>query len=596
MRKNGLLAGTFLLASAALAQIQGAEIFRRTLPAGSVVRIYQGNTLASATAVAGDTRITIGQGTPQPPPTPVLSALEVPAELKVETNGMGRVRLSGPATAPTSVSLVSEPANILTVPGSVMIPAGAISATFPLSAGAQAGGAQVAALKGTVRLVKPVTVTAAKPEPPEPEPPEPEPEPGGGWYVSPTGSPRGAGTRENPWDLESTINGSRRSVLVAGGTVWLMGGTYRIPPANNREGLGYRCVVGGSANSPLVFRAFPGARAVLDGGWSFFGGSNYVALRDVEVIVSDLVPGKPPFGESGSWPAGAPNGGVNFYTSFQAKAINCVIRQNRQGLSMWTEAREAEAYGNLIFDNGWVGSDRAHGHGCYIQNPSSTTKRVIDNIFCQNKARSWPDGRYELHGYGQTVAITNITAEGNFGAQSNNAWLLDDGAVLGPSTGHRFNGNDIVGVRVRLGSRPDQPLELKGNVIAGELQVSTGPEVSAAGNLIVPPQARPAADQVILRPNRYEPNRANCMLIDWNRNGKVMLDASGWLQAGERVRLMLPWDFYGTPVWSGQWPTAGVELPVEGARALVVMKGAQPGERLFEEAPVSPRLHGAHRR
>jgi hypothetical protein len=348
--------------------------------------------------------------------------------------------------------------------------------------------------------------------------------------------------------------------------------------------------VGGTATSPLVFRAYPGSRVTLDGGWSFFNGSNYTWLRDVEVTVTDLQPGRPPFGESGSWPSGAPNGGVNIYTSLGCKVINCVITNNRQGLSMWTEAKEAEAYGNLIYDNGWVGSDRAHGHGCYIQNPSTTTKRVIDNIFSQNKARSWPDGRYEMHGYGQTVAVTNITAEGNFGAQSNNAWLLDDGAVLGPSTGHHFNNNAIVGVRVRLGSRPDQPLELKNNVVAGELQVSTGAEVSASGNLIVPPQPRPSTDQVILRPNRYEPGRANAMLIDWNRNGKVLLDVSGWLQAGDRVRVMLPYDWYGVPVWSGQWPASGVELPVEGARAVVIVKGGAPGAAIREEAPVLKRL------
>jgi hypothetical protein len=128
--------------------------------------------------------------------------------------------------------------------------------------------------------------------------------------------------------------------------------------------------------------------------------------------------------------------------------------------------------------------------------------------------------------------------------------------------------------------------------------MSTGPEVTQSGNLITPPQTRPSNDQVLLKPNRYEPARAHLMAIDWNRNGKVTVDASGWLSAGERVKVYEPWNLAADlPVFSGAWPAGGVELPVEGARVLVAVKEAVPGllppasvASRIEEAPVSPRL------
>jgi hypothetical protein len=371
-----------------------------------------------------------------------------------------------------------------------------------------------------------------------------------------------------------------------------MGGTYRLEPTQNVEGLGYRITTSGTATNPLIYRAMPGQRVIIDGGMALMG-TSHVWLWELETTVSDLVEGKPPYGMSGSWPSGAPNGGFAMYSSQDCKFINLTAINTRQNFNLWTEAQRAEMYGCISVDPGWVGSDRSHGHGLYLQNPASTTKRVENCVFVQNKKRDYPDGRYELHGYGERVAVTNVTVKDCMGAQSGNAWLLDDGALLGPSSGHHFLGNAIYGVRVRLGSRPDQPLEFRGNVVAGELQMSTGAEVSQSGNLVAPPQPRPTTAQIIVKPNKYDPARAHVMLIDWPRRGKVVLDASGWIAAGEKVKVCEPWGLWDTPVFSGSWPAGGLELPVDGARIVILQKQTAPGTPsavIREEAPVSPRL------
>ena len=428
---------------------------------------------------------------------------------------------------------------------------------------------------------------------PTPDPtPIPVPVPGEGFYVSPTGSATGDGTQARPWSLEAAVNGTHRARLSGGGTVWIMPGMYRKSP--NPEGLGFRCTVSGTATSPLVLRAVPGSRAIIDGGFSFFG-ANHCWLMGVEVTVTDLVMGKPPFGLSGSWPEGAPNGGVSFYTSNGCKVINCLIYRNRQGVNLWTEAVDAEAYGNVIYDNGWIGSDRAHGHGLYAQNPPGRRKWISDNILTHTAySYGWRDGRYMLHGYGERVPVTDIHVDGNIGVGSRDAWLMDDGAVVGPSQGHRFTNNVIHGVRVRLGSRPDQPLLFTGNVIAGELQMSTGSEVTKSGNIVSPPEPRPTSDTVVLRPNKYDPTRAHLLIVDWDRNGKGTAAATGWLAAGERVRVLEPTNLHGTPVWSGTVPAAGLELPVQEARVVIVLKDTAapgvPSTVIREESPVLPSL------
>lgn len=465
----------------------------------------------------------------------------------------------------------------------------------PVTVGHKVGTVRLVWLNGQADVQLKAEVLGAPPPPPPPPIPTPTPTPtpvpvpvpGEGWYVSPSGSATGDGTQANPWSLEVAVNGTHRSKTAFGGTVWLLPGTYRKSP--NPEGLGFRCVVGGVSTNPLVFRAVPGSRVVIDGGFSFFAGSNYVWLWGVEIIVSE----EKPHGTTGSWPPGAPTGGVNFYSSQSCKAINCVLRDNRQGASVWTEARDAEVYGCLVYDNGWVGTDRAHGHGLYIQNPGSTTKRAADNVFTARHSRNWRDGRYTMHGYGERVEVTNITAEGNLQAGVNDAWLLGAGASGLASTGHRMINNAIHGVRVRVGRSETQPLEFRGNTIAGQLElVGTGP-LTNTGNLISPPDPRPAADTVVLRPNKYEPNRAHLLIVDWDRNGKGMLPLSGWVQAGERLRVLDVTDSWGQPVWQGTVPAGGVELAVTEARVFVLMKDAVPGvptAPVREEAPVLERL------
>src|SRR5256886_11462312 len=74
-------------------------------------------------------------------------------------------------------------------------------------------------------------------------------------YVAPDGTtpPAGTGSRDQPWDLATALAGADGAIH-PGDTVWLRGGVY---PGK------FATSISGRAGAPIVFRAVPGERAVL---------------------------------------------------------------------------------------------------------------------------------------------------------------------------------------------------------------------------------------------------------------------------------------------------------------------------------------------
>ena len=52
------------------------------------------------------------------------------------------------------------------------------------------------------------------------------------------------------------------------------------------------------------------------------------------------------------------------------KFINCVLHNLDGGFSSYNGTPETEFHGNIVYYNGYVGEDRPHGHGFYLQNDS----------------------------------------------------------------------------------------------------------------------------------------------------------------------------------------------------------------------------------
>ena len=92
------------------------------------------------------------------------------------------------------------------------------------------------------------------------------------------------------------------------------------------------------------------------------------------------------------------------------------------------------------------------------------------------------------------------------------------------------------------------------------------------GNLVVGLQdSRPESPTVILRPNKYDPARANLAIFNWNRQKSVSVNVSDFLKVGEKYRLMNPRDFFGSPVQNGTCTSEQILVPVEGEFAAFVL-------------------------
>jgi len=205
-------------------------------------------------------------------------------------------------------------------------------------------------------------------------------------YVSPNGSPNGSGLISSPLDLQTAFDSP---LVQPGDLVWLRRGVYVHTPqavALNYEGYIFRVSVSGSSGAPITFRGYPGEQARIDGG-AFSGGAlsyhamarptikvgdpsdaslgNFVTLQDLEVFSSSLE--KRQSTDDTSFPLDLTRSdGINIYGS-GVKILNCVVHDLSTGISAWTQSKQAEIYGCLIYNNGWQGSTHQHGHNLYLQ-------------------------------------------------------------------------------------------------------------------------------------------------------------------------------------------------------------------------------------
>ena len=76
-----------------------------------------------------------------------------------------------------------------------------------------------------------------------------------------------------------------------------------------------------------------------------------------------------------------------------------VVHDTAQGFSAYDKSPDSEFFGNLSYYNGWMASDRNHGHGMYMQNISGG-KLISDNIVGDNA-----DEGMQIYGSGNANVV-----------------------------------------------------------------------------------------------------------------------------------------------------------------------------------------------
>jgi hypothetical protein len=449
------------------------------------------------------------------------------------------------------------------------------------------------------------------------------------FYVAPGGKATNDGSKTAPWDWETAL--AQPKAVKPGSVIWVRGGTY-----GDGKTTFHSQLVGTSAK-PIIVREYPGERATING-WLQIGccdqdpqpsRGGYVWFWGLEFTnsITDRTgsPQGPP-----DWGKSAVPNGVDSWAK-GTKFINLVIHDTREGIGWWSEAEDGEAYGNLIYFNGFQASDRGHGHGIYVQNHTGR-KLIEDNVVFDQFGIG-------IHGYGSSKGwVRGVTVRGNtvFGNGTiSNRGLHDDNLLFGVGTGvddldldsnftyqtpaddqghssigwqlspgnksARVTNNYFIGGDVALMLARWDKLTFTGNTVLSNskimlwLDLLAGQTISNyewnnnhyfgsgkfnytekqmpwdtwrdVSHLDVKSKftpGRPTGEWSFVRPNKYEPGRANITIYNWDLKSTVSVDVSGVLKKGASYVLKDAQDFFGPPVLSGIYKGTPLSIPMTG--------------------------------
>jgi hypothetical protein len=448
-------------------------------------------------------------------------------------------------------------------------------------------------------------------------------------YVAPSGTPSGAGTLASPWDLQTAL--SQPSDVLPGDTIWLRAGLYHSATPG-----GFVSKLNGSPEKPILVRNYDFERATIDGratqaaltirgSYTWFWGLEVIDSTTLRVS-TNTVPTN--------------SVGVAIYGP-GVKCINMVVHDTLEGFSAYNASPDSEFYGNLSYYNGFVGTDRNHGHGMYFQNLTGT-KIVSDNFIGDNA-----DEGIQIYGSG-SAAVIGFVVSGNT-LYNNSSWPMPhyqyNLIIAGGKTrkniqvfeNYSYFPPKAAEGQISLGKyTPGEDISVTKNVFVGGYQPvsfeqQAGP-VSFTENKIYGTSSAlrllglvtdatqtlsnytwdnntyydltpyhfyvattiagqtsgvneiysgwksqtgfdahssyyptaPKGTWIYIRPNKYEPKRANITIYNWNLSPEISVDLSTALASGDRYVIQDAQNFYGPPVETGTYTGKPVSIRMTG--------------------------------
>jgi hypothetical protein len=440
-----------------------------------------------------------------------------------------------------------------------------------------------------------------------PAPPtQPPPVTHAGYYVAPTGSAGNTGQINSPWSLAHAL--SHPAAVQPGDTIWLRGGTYKVGALSS--------TLTGTAASPIILRQYPGERASIDGHWTVKGGYTWFwgfeslnsTLTDPEYMgFNVLAPGirlinlviHDPAGNGiGIW-SEAPNGEVYGCLVYNTGRVGSQPTTHAHGIYFQNATGTKRLVDNIVFNN------YAHNFHGYTQGAALNNLYLEGNVSFNAGSYIGYGGReYLVGGY---APVQNLTFTGNYSYRADqlqNTFGYPDGA-LNP-TGSLFTNNYLTGV-VQL-------FNFSGATFTGNTLVNAQweaawvgvPNSAALANFTwnsntyrrpgagdafatitgAPPgvvdvqsfaewqsdngfdansdfqQAAPTGQVIRVRPNQYEPGRANVIVYNWSGAATASVNLSNVLQPGDQFEVREVQNYFGTPAISGTYGGGAVALPM----------------------------------
>ncbi|PWD98023.1 T9SS type A sorting domain-containing protein [Marinilabilia rubra] len=431
------------------------------------------------------------------------------------------------------------------------------------------------------------------------------------FHVTPGGSSVSNGSIDDPWNLQTAF--SHPFTVQAGDTILIHEGIY--------SGF-FVSQLSGTDGNPIIVSPYQGERVIIEPP-SEESGTAALSFEGQYCHIFGLIfrSQKETRSEAGSSPDDYYRAdGVAIFGDYN-KLINCVIYDNiGNGIGFWSSAPNSEIYGCIIFNNGWIGTDRGHGHAVYTQNESGT-KRIANNIV------------FNSAGFGFHVYTENGGIEGynifnniffNCGLLAN---TLETALLVGgfqPASRITISNNclyqspemyDEYSMQLGYGTLINVDATVLNNYIVGgdeALGVTQAWEdLTIRGNTFVNPSTLvmlendegyfsvydwdnnayfggtfngvsfsewqdaygfdqnssysenlPSSNKVFVYPNEYEEARANIAVYNWEFLDQVEVDVSSFLSDGEKYYLFDAENMNGIPVVEGEVSGNSILVPM----------------------------------
>jgi len=417
--------------------------------------------------------------------------------------------------------------------------------------------AALAACAGEQTVTDPVTVpdtTSTPSQPPQPQP-QPQPTSHSGFFASSSGSTSGDGSESKPWSLAMALSSGR---IQAGDTLWVRGGTYMAP---------FVVTLNGQAGKPIVIRAYPGERAIIDGGQTTRDNlkvsGTYVVVWGLEFTNSSSSRTTSIINHDYRADQIVNNGSHNKY-------INLIVHDGGTGFYNFSQFTDVEVTGGIWYNIGWQAPDRGHGHALYLKSDNGPVV-VRDNVVFNQFG-------FGFHIYSNTGdgLLNNIRAEGNvsfdngsLSPMGTSANIGNLGEMLAQNLGMVANmtymAPSLSGDNLTLGS--GSGLTATDNFVVGGNGLTKGSwsgSVTDRNNTVLGAAHSSQSTKVFVRPNPYEGGRAHIVVYNWSGQSSVSVDLGNVLQSGDHYVIRNVQNLRGSPVASGTFDGGSVSIPMGG--------------------------------